>query len=68
MYHILYFLFSALEELVRFHPELINVKKDNGSSPLHVAAANNHYDVVSLLASHVRVLALYVNYTRCTLL
>ncbi len=41
---------------MRFHPELINMKKDNGSSPLHVAAANNHYDVVSLLASHVRVL------------
>ena len=44
---------SGLEEILRFHPELVNLPKDDGYTPLHIAAANNFADLVSLIASHV---------------
>ena len=37
------------------YPQLINVSKDDGYTPLHVAAVTNHADIVGLLASHVRM-------------
>lgn len=42
-----------MEEILRFHPELVNQPKDDGYTPLHIAAANNYADLVSLIASHV---------------
>ena len=44
---------SGMEEILRFHPELVNQPKDDGYTPLHIAAANNYADLVSLIASHV---------------
>ena len=44
---------SGLEGILRFHPELINQPKDDGYTPLHIAAVNNFADLVSLIASHV---------------
>jgi len=41
-----------MEEIARYCPQHINFKKDNGSTPLHVAVANSHCDIVSLLACH----------------
>ena len=48
-----YPLFSGLEEILRFHPELVNLPKDDGYTPLHIAAANNFADLICLIASHV---------------
>jgi len=39
--------------MIHYHPEHINLKKDDGFSPLHMAALNNQVDLVALLASHV---------------
>ena len=39
---------------MKWCPDLINVAKKDGLTPLHVAAANGYTDIVSLLASHVR--------------
>ena len=47
------FIYSGMEEIVRHCPQHINARKDNDSTPLHVAVTNHHCDVVSLLASHV---------------
>lgn len=43
----------GLEEFIRYHPQLINLQKDDGFSPLHIAAVNDHCDLVSFIASHV---------------
>ena len=51
-------LYSGVEELIKWHPDLINMTKKDGFTPIHIAAANGHTDVVSLLASHVRPCAL----------
>ena len=44
---------SGLEECLRFYPEQVNVPKEDGYTPLHIAAANNDCDLVSLIASSV---------------
>ena len=46
-------IYSGMEEMIRHCPQDINLRKDNDSTPLHVAVTNHHCDVVSLLASHV---------------
>ena len=51
---------SGLEGILRFHPELINEPKDDGYAPLHVAAVNNFADLVSLIASHVSYMYMYI--------
>lgn len=38
---------------MRHCPQYINARRDNDSTPLHVAVTNHHCDVVSLLTSHV---------------
>jgi ankyrin repeat protein len=43
---------AGVEELMKWCPDLINVAKKDGLTPLHVAAANGYTDIVSLLASH----------------
>ena len=55
LHHLLHacIVYRGIEEIARYCPEHINVKKDNGSTPLHVAVANEHCGVVSLLACHV---------------
>ena len=42
-----------MEAIVRYYPEHVNLKKDDGYTSLHVAALNDHSDYVALLASHV---------------
>ena len=44
----------GVEELLKWCPQLINASKDNGFTPVHIAAFGGHTDVVALLASHVR--------------
>lgn len=44
----------GMEEFLKYSPRLINTKKDDGFTALHVAVINGHADIVSLLASHVR--------------
>ena len=39
--------------MILYYPELVNLKKDDGYTPLHMAAVNNHLDLTALLASHV---------------
>ena len=50
---------------MRHCPQYINARKDNDSTPLHVAVTNHHCDVVSLLASHVskQSYTVYVDFT-----
>jgi ankyrin repeat protein len=35
--------------------ELINLKKDDGYTPLHLAALNDHLDVVTMLVDDVSI-------------
>ena len=44
---------SGLEECLRFYPEQVNAPKEDGYTSLHIAAANNYSDHVSLIASSV---------------
>ena len=53
---------SALEHFVKKRQEDINVKKDDGYMPLHLAALNNHLDVITALAEMVR-LSLKIKFT-----
>lgn len=49
-----YLLCSCMEQFMNRYPEHINVRKlDDGHTPLHIAAANDHLDIVDLLASMV---------------
>lgn len=43
----------ALEQFIRKNPDLINLRKDDGYTPLHLAALNDHLDVVTMLVDHV---------------
>ena len=43
----------GVEELLKWCPQLINASKDDGFTPLHIAAIGGYADVVALLASHV---------------
>ena len=45
----------AIEHFVRKQKEIINITKDDGYMPLHLAALNDHLDVVSALAEMVSV-------------
>ena len=43
-----------MEQFLALYPEQVNMTKlDDGHTALHIAAANNHLDVVQLLASLV---------------
>ena len=61
-------LFSGVEEIMKWYPDLIKVAKKDGFTPLHIAAASGHTDVVSLLASHVRTCTLFLHYIHVSLL
>ena len=52
-YIVCWFVFSGLEQMILYHPEHINLKKDDGFNPLLMACVNNHVDLVALLVSHV---------------
>lgn len=58
------YLHRGVEQLIGRFPDQVNViKMDDGHSALHIAAANNHLDIVSLLSSMVGLnMALYTMY------
>lgn len=45
----------AIDHFIRRFPTELNILKDDGFTPLHLAAFNNHIDVVTSLAEHVSV-------------
>ena len=47
------FLCSAIEHFVKKKEDIVNIKKDDGYMPLHLAALNDHLDVVTALAEMV---------------
>ena len=49
------FLCSAIEYFVKKKEDIVNIKKDDGYMPLHLAALNDHLDVVTALAEMVIV-------------
>ena len=49
----MYFHCRALEQFIRKDPDLVNFRKDDGYTPLHLAALNDHLDVVTMLIDHV---------------
>lgn len=53
---IMYYVFShrGLEQFLKKYPEEVNSSKlDDGHTALHIAAANDHLDIVCLLAETV---------------
>ena len=38
---------------MKWYPDLINKPRKDGYTPLHIAAANRHTDILTVLASHV---------------
>lgn len=51
-----YYYNSGVEQFISRFPEHVNmIKMDDGHTALHIAAANDHLDIVSLLCSLVRV-------------
>ena len=42
---------------MRKFPDLINIMKDDGFTPLHLAATNDHLDVLTAIVDHVRMYA-----------
>ena len=49
------FLCSAIEHFVKKNEDIVNIKKDDGYMPLHLAALNDHLDVITALAEMVIV-------------
>lgn len=45
--------FSAVDHFIRRYPSDVDIRKDDGYTPLHLAALNNHLDVVTSFAEHV---------------
>lgn len=45
--------FSAVDQFIRRHPTKVDIKKDDGYTALHLAALNNHLDVVTSFAELV---------------
>lgn len=45
--------FSAVDHFIRRYPSNVDIRKDDGYTPLHLAALNNHLDVVTSFAEHV---------------
>ena len=47
---------SGVEQFIGRFPEHVNmIKMDDGHTALHIAAANDHLDIVSLLSSMVGI-------------
>lgn len=47
--------YRGIEQFIGRFPEHVNmIKMDDGHSALHIAAANDHLDIVSLLSSLVK--------------
>jgi len=46
--------FSASERLLQKCRQIVDMKKDDGFAPLHLAALNGHKDVTNTLLSTVR--------------
>ena len=59
------FLSSGVKEFISRFPQHINLPKDDGYSPLHLAALNDNGDVVTLLAQEVLLHVVIINiYTK----
>ena len=54
------FLCSAIEHFVK-KKNIVNIKKDDGYMPLHLAALNGHLDVVTTLAEMVIIKCIQFN-------
>lgn len=53
------FFFSAVERLIEKEPNLVNAKKSDGYTALHIAAINDHADTANILilkVSRIKVL------------
>ena len=50
-----YVCFRGVEELVSRFPQYADIKDDEGNTPLHVASALGHRDIVTLLVNLVGV-------------
>ena len=60
------FLCSAIEHFVKKKEDIVNIKKDDGYMPLHLAALNDHLDVVTALTEMVKLMPiLYRNNNLC---
>ena len=45
--------FRAVDHFIRRYPSKMDIRKDDGFTPLHLAALNSHLDVVTSFAEHV---------------
>ena len=52
----MYVCFRGVEELVSRFPQYADIKDDEGNTPLHVASALGHRDIVTLLVNLVGVM------------
>ena len=48
-----YVLCSAVDHFLRRYPSKVDIRKDDGYTPLHLAALNDHLDVVTSFAEQV---------------
>lgn len=44
---------SAIEMFIKHNPVCVNLQKDDGYTPLHLAALNNHLDVLTTILDSV---------------
>ena len=45
--------YRAMEQILTHFPQYVNLQKDDGYAPLHVAVANNHPDIAEFLVQQV---------------
>ncbi len=46
---------SLMEAVLQYYPPYINLRRDDGFTPLHVQAGLSSTEFVAFIASHVRV-------------
>ena len=46
----------AMEQFIEYRPDLVNLRKDDGYTALHLSALNDHVDVVTTLVECVSAL------------
>ena len=58
----LVFIFSAIRALLatKPHPWVVNEKKDDGYTALHIASLNNHIEVAELLIQQVAKVSYFI--------
>ena len=53
---------SGMEEILRFYPQHINQKKDDGFTTFHIAATNDQAAVFTYMASFVSAIIIIVTH------